>query len=102
MSETLDILTLSFRQAWDLFILISNRDETYRKARFGINLKFDIYDYFNNRMVMKYKTGIALIMGKPFKIEDIETEREQREKLVKEWLLENYVEDDFYSPRGGK
>lgn len=64
-------------------------EETYNKARFGIQLKFDIYDYINEMVKMKEKTGKILYRGRTINISDFWTELEKRNILIKKWLIEN-------------
>lgn len=100
MNQDLDILTLGLPEAWNMYKIMSDRDEDYRKARFGIDIKFDINDYLKGRILTKPKTGKALIRGKTCSLEEFETELEEREKVIKSWLLENYTEDELIAPRG--
>lgn len=65
-----------------------------------MKIKFDINDYLKGRIITKPKVGKALIRGKTCKLEDFETELEEREKVIKDWLVENYQEEDIAKPRG--
>lgn len=102
MNQDLDILTLGLPEAWNMYKIMADHDQSYREARFGIRIKFDINDYLKGRILTKPKTGKALIRGHTCKLEDFETELEAREKIIKEWLVENYTEEDLISPRGAK
>lgn len=102
MNADLDILTLGLPEAWNMYKIMTEHDEEYRKARFGIKIKFDINDYLKGRILIKPKTGKALVRGKTFILEDFETELEEREKVVKDWLLENYTEEELIKPRSAK
>lgn len=101
LTNDLDIRTLDLREAWNFFKTeIAMEDETYRKARFGIKVKFDINDYLKGRIPVKAKTGKALVRGQAHKLEDFETELEVRERIIKDWLLQNFGEEELVSPRG--
>lgn len=73
--------------------------ETYNKARYGITIKFDLYDYLNGVMQMKSKIGKIIVRSKKNKMElydisDFWTELEQRTIIMKRWLKNN-TEDDL-------
>lgn len=101
-ANDLDILTLGIAEAWNMYKIMAEHDQTYRKARFGTNIKFDINDYLKGRIQIKPKTGKALIRGKTCDLEEFETELENREKLIKDWLVENYTEEDIAMPRASE
>lgn len=63
--------------------------ETYQKARFGINTKFDAYDYLNGVMTIKTKTGKALYRGKTINLSSLWTELEERTITMKKWIKAN-------------
>ena len=97
----IDILTLGLSEAWNMYKIMCEHDNEYKKARFGMNIKFDINDYLKGRIITKPKTGKALIRGKAYHLEEFETELETREKVIKDWLVENYSEEELFSPRMG-
>ena len=66
--------------------------ETYEKARHGINLKFDIYDYINQTITIKTKTGKVQYRNKNFNLTDFWTELEERTILIRKWLKNNQPE----------
>lgn len=68
-------------------------EDVYHKARFGINLKFDIYDYINEMINIKSKTGKIIYRGRTLDISDFWTELETRNILIKKWLIENTEEE---------
>jgi hypothetical protein len=94
MNNDMEILTLGLTEAWSMFKIMNNGDESYRKVRFGITIKFDINDYIKGRIMTKPKIGKALIRGKTYKLEEFETELESRERVIKQWLMVNYKEED--------
>lgn len=101
MGVDLDIRTLDLREAWNFFKTeIETTHEEYRKARFGIRVKFDINDYLKGRIIIKSKKGVAHIRGKMYDLEKFETELEERERTIKTWLLDNFGEEDIVTPRG--
>ena len=99
-SEDIDILTMGLVDCWNMYKVMTMRDDTYKQARFGVKIKFDINDYLKGRILTKPKSGKALIRGRTCELEEFETELEEREKLIKEWLLENCTEDEIIKPRG--
>lgn len=96
----LDLRTLDFNEAWNTFKTEAemNTDE-YRKARFGIRIKFDINDYLKGRLVIKAKKRNVYIKGCVYDLEEFETELEMRERKIKKWLIENLGDDDIVKPR---
>jgi len=101
MSDSTEIRTLGFEEAWQLFKTEAEiGSEEYELARKGIEIKFDINDYFHGNITIKGKTGKAFVRGKLYKSEDIYTEIEKRERLIKEWLLENFADEEIATPRG--
>lgn len=99
-SNDLDILTMGLPEAWNMYKMLSEHDNEYNEARFGKKIRFDINDYLKGRILIKPKTGKALIKGKGYLLEDFETELEEREKIIKEWLIDNYTEEELVTPRG--
>lgn len=103
MVNELDIKTLSLEEAYELFIseVDKYRDsKIYGQIRFGIKIRFDIYDYLNGNIRVKHKSGKAIIKGRVYDMEDIYGEIEERNKEMKEWLVENIVEETFAKARG--
>lgn len=101
-SEDIDLMTMGLPEAWNMYKIMSDKDELYRRARFGIKIKFDINDYLKGRITIKPKSGRAMIRGRNCSLEDFETELEDREKVIKEWLIENCTEEEPFTPRGAK
>jgi len=101
MSNNLDIRTLSLEEAWNTFKTeIGMTEKEYRQARFGVSIRFDINDYLKGRIAIKSKTGKAFIKGSSYNLEEFETELEKRERVIKEWLLENFGDKEVATPRG--
>lgn len=100
MSDNIDIRTMDFDECWNFFKTeIDMKDMIYRQVRFGNKLFFDINDYLKGRLQMKPKIGKVIIRGMVFDLGDFETELEVRERMMKNWLLENYGEKDIASAR---
>lgn len=101
MTTDMDIRTLSLQEAWNTFKTeIEMTEKEYKEARFGVTIKFDINDYLKNRIAIKGKVGKAFIRGKSHSLEDFETELEKRERIIKDWLLENFGDIEIATPRG--
>lgn len=79
---------------------MTDHDIDYRKVRFGVNLHFDINDYLKGRIRIKGKQGIALVNGGSCNLATFESELEEREKIIKQWLIANCTEEDLVKPRG--
>lgn len=98
-----DYKTLKLEELWELFLTErieiedkqATRDakETYTFARHGINIHFDIYDYLEDNMIIKPKSGTVIYKGKTFTTTNLYTELENRKILLKKWI-NKYVEDD--------
>lgn len=89
-TNQLDVATLPLHDAWKLFMLqkgIQNTQE-YRKARFGININFDINDALIGNIKIKAKSQEAIINRWKYNLEDYNTELENRERIIKEYLIE--------------
>lgn len=98
-TQNLDIMTLPLEEAWNVIKVLNCDPKTYSKARFGEFIKFDINDYIKNRILIKAKSNIAIIKGKPYNLTDFETELEKREQVIKNWLNANYGKTPLSSPR---
>lgn len=94
----LNVMQMNIEEAWEVFKMLVRDmeefdEESYKKARFGIRIKFDINEYTNKWIRVKTKKGIVLIRGKVYRSEDFWTEIEEREYLIKRWIIEN-IEDE--------
>lgn len=100
MDET-DVDRMDFQDAYDLFVNEAPKESTeYAKVRYGVKLKFDVYDYFHDLMTVKEKTGWVIHHGKKFKLTDLWTEVEERAKICKAWLKDNVSKDAWRKTRG--
>lgn len=104
MTDTdLEIRQMNFEEAWNTFKTeIQMMQPEYQKARFGLGIRFDINDYLKGRITIKAKTGKAFIRGKSFELEEFETELEKRERIIKDWLLETFKEEEIATAQGIK
>lgn len=97
-----DILKMDLEEAYHLFLIekknMESSDDTdseetketkevYKKARFGIRVRFDIHDYFNEIYTHKAKCAKVKIGGETYDREDFYTETEERETLIKNFLI---------------
>ena len=102
--EHMEILKLDLHDAWNWFITLCDDKgcDEYRQARFGVNtnIPFDIYDYFNGTVLIKSKRGKVYIRKHECSLTDFYTELEDREKIIKTWILDNTEEEDIYSTGG--
>ena len=70
-------------------LIYPDLEETYRIARYGVNIRFDIYDYLNNAIIMKEKKGVAMYRGRSIDLSDLWTELEKRTIKMRKWLKNN-------------
>lgn len=104
--ETADrIITGSMREIWDTFITLENEykefEEDYEVVRFGIKVKFEIYDLWEDtkKIVRKDKDGKVIIDGNTYKLEDFRTEKEERRKIMVNAIIDNVAEVEVTTPR---
>lgn len=101
MPESMDIRTMDIRELYNLFIAEEEeKGETYQQARFGIDFRFDIYDYFNNAMKIKMKTGFMIYRGRTIQTKELWTELEKRKKVMIKWLEDNMEDTSPIKARG--
>lgn len=98
MTEDIDINSLNIKESFLMLTQYMDEDyedieEIYQKVRFGINLRFDIYDYINEMIKTKDKNGIVIYRGKNMNLTKFWTELEQRNIIAKKWLKENTIEE---------
>lgn len=102
MTNKIDVYTLDMNEAWSMFKIICTEKKTYNKVRYGLNIQFDINDYIKGRINIKRKRGLAIIQGKAYNIISFETELENREKQMKEWLISEWLEEEIVTGRQKK
>jgi hypothetical protein len=61
--------------------------EEYNKVRYGFDVKFDIYDYYNGRMTIKSKSGLIAYRGATCPESVVNTELEKRKTAMLKVLL---------------
>lgn len=104
MDET-EIRSMTIEEAFEVF---TSEDEelqekdVYLQARFGTELQFDLYSWIKQLYSIKEKTGKITIEGKTYKMRDFWTEIENRNRILKKWLLENFVKEELVKPRERK
>lgn len=93
MSQEQDVRTLALEQAYEMFISEGDDgpsyNDVYQEARYGITLKFDIYEHLQGHIQVRNKTGKVFIRGKAYDSDEFYTELEQRNKVIKAWLEEH-------------
>lgn len=97
------IRTMDLKQAY--FFTIGEEDipeEDYRKMRYGIKVKFDIYDYIHNNIAVKQKSRLIGIGSKWMTMDEFYSEIEARLKFIKIYLLNIYKDESLTKPREAK
>lgn len=72
--------------------------DTYNKARFGIAIKFDLYDHLNGMICVKNKSGLAIYRTRTIPLTDYHTEIERRTITMKKWLKNNMLSNNGIKP----
>lgn len=99
------VVTGSMQELWDTFITLEgeydNFEKDYDDVRFGMDVKFEIYDLWEDtkQIVRKDKDGKVIIDGNTYKLESFRTEKEERRKIMVEAILNNVTEFDVTTPR---
>lgn len=99
------IITGSMQDIWNTFVNLDGEykdfDKDYELARFGIKVKFEIYDLWEttNKILRKDKDGKVIISKNTYNIEDFRTEKEERRKIMVNAILENIDEKEVTTPR---
>ena len=102
MSEKEDVLGMDFEKLYKVFLLLKlekDLEEEYRKIRFGVDLKFDIYKYFGEDFVIKNKENIIIMDGKEFELGKFWSELENREAICRKAVMENMEDVDILAGR---
>lgn len=97
-----DFRTLDLKELYNIFVLEMDDEkegdrEAYNEVRYGVNLKFDIYDFFNGVVKVKEKTGVAIYKRKLWKLDKLWTELEKRRKIIYNWVTDQ--EEEIMKPR---
>lgn len=104
----LDIRSLSLEEAFNTLKTLDDGTAEYHeieeKAIRGINIKFSLFDYLYKRpsITEKGRNGKVIIRGKIYKLEDYDEELMEREKLIKEFLIEKLEGRQIAKVRGTK
>lgn len=100
--EQLKIRALSLEEAWNVFKTEAEMtDQEYKQSRYGVEIKFDIYDYFMGNIIIKQKKGLVKIGNATYRLTDLYTELELRERIMKDYLEEAFQEDELVTSRIG-
>lgn len=105
--DSTEIIDMSLQEAYTLFNMLrvdarenkAQLQDEYTRARFGITHKFDIYSYLKERYTAKEKSSMAVIEGKTIAIQDLFSEVEAREALIKRVLIREIGDTDILRPR---
>jgi len=95
----------TMQELWDTFITLEGEyrefDAEYDEVRYGIDVKFEIYDLWEDTktIVRKDKDGKVIIKGNTYKLEDFRTEKEERRKIMVEAILENTTDKEVLGAR---
>lgn len=98
------IMTKSLEEKYKLFRMLENEypewQKEYNRVRYGVNLKFDInFIWQKQKMVYAAQNGKMMVINNTkVRLEDYNTEVEDREKIIDEALLNN-VEGGIIEPR---
>lgn len=80
------LISMELEELWKHFSRDDPPKRVYDKARYGFRIPIDINEI--KRMIRKEKSGKLLYRGKEYRIEDVNTEKEVRAKLMLDWLLD--------------
>lgn len=97
----LDVLKMGLGETYQVFSFYNEDIDLGRDARYGINgLMFDIHDWLDGGFLLKRKSGLASSMGRKYDIQDINTELERRQNLMKKKIIEiNFQKPRWMKPR---
>ena len=93
------------KELWDTFINLEGSyveyEEDYADVRHGINVKFEIYDLWEDtkKIVRKDKDSLVIINGKSYTMEKFRTEKEDRRRIMIKAILDNVMEVDVLESR---
>lgn len=96
------IKSLSIREAYNTFLLEvddSEGETVKKKARFGIKIHFDLYEWLEEAMTIKLKKGVVIMHGRKYALSSILTEIENRNVLIKKYLLKKTGRNQLITPR---
>ena len=84
------LLNGTMKELWEAFIMLEGEykeyDEDYDEARFGLNVKFDIYEIWEPEItstIEKFNKNQKVQIGeKKYSLEEFSTEKEERRKIM--------------------
>lgn len=97
-----DIDKMDFEELWTYFKRNKNSfqegkvEPVYKIVRFGLNHKFDIASYFNELYIAKPKKELVMINNNVLTNTEINSELEERERVLYEFLCLNMKEERGY------
>ena len=98
-----EVMQSSVLEAWNIFkVSCPINSQDFIKGRYGFKIRFDMMDFENNDLYInrKMKKGISLIKNVGWVVDNtFNSELLQREAFIKNWLIDNYVEDDVIMSR---
>lgn len=101
MSNEDEIRTMNLEETWNMFkTMIEMNTKDYVTARFGKRIRFDINDYIKGKITEKRKVGKTIIKGKVYSSEEFETELEERERTMKNYIIKETKTQEVATPRG--
>lgn len=99
------VMTGSMQNLWDTFINLEGEydgfEEDYELIRYGISVKFEIYDLWEDtkQIIRKDKDEMVIVKGKQYKLEAFRTEKEERRRMMANAIIENTEEKEVLHPR---
>ena len=96
------IMEMDLVQAYNWITTMTDAPKGVLKtARWGkLRPKIDIHDYIHGNLRTKWKKGKILYKGKAYNSEDFWTDMEDRQRIIKEWLIGYYDDGYIAMPRG--
>lgn len=101
-----ELLTWNAKKLWNTLQIVKNEEESeidqeeYAKVEEGIRIKVPIW-YLTEEWYSIYPSGESVIIKKygKFKLKDFMKEKEEREKLMRELILDNIEEKEIVTAR---
>lgn len=88
MQEEKDIRSMNLEETWGTYLAEGGQETSdYNQVRYGIRIKFDIHYWLEKMYIIKPKSGRISIRGASYNISDVWTEMENREIMMKEYLM---------------
>ena len=96
-----NIIALSLAEVWTLYKVKRKEmikegftsEQEYNRIRYGITIMFELDDYIQERFRERPKSGEIVIQKIVYSIKEFRTEMEERERLMRNSLLNYYADD---------